>query len=1048
MARASYAQSSFQGGEWSLTSQGRFELPTYRTSMAVCLNGLPLEEGAWTRAPGSLYETHTRGGVAGRLITWSFKQSLPYTIEFTNGFMRFHTGTRPAMTNDQQAVLAISTANPAVVHTGTHGWTTGGTVMFNTWGTNDPLILNRQFVATVTDSTHFSLTDALTGATIDGSTLATFVSGNVTRIAELGSPYTTALWPSVQSVQAELQSVLLQTTIAPQVLSAAPPTSSADATFSVNAAQFIDGPYNDPVGLATLTPASTSGTIGFTVTAPAWSAGTFYKKGDMVSYSSLAYQSLTSQNLSNQPDVSPSAWQLFLTSDQLGRHIRLFSEPPAWAVGTTYAASTGVKYNNAYWSSIVGSNVGNQPGLDATKWALNPKAATWAWGKISSLTGAVSTMVSAGAGTIIQNASGGWTTNAVDAFDGITVRTWNTTVGDPGIANCGLTGAPTNTYIGKNFGGQTVSYVLVYGPSNVGFSNVPQTITCNLYGKATAPANATDGTLLGSTTVSTSATGEIVQVNSNDTATSWTYLWVQFTLSTNAGAVAVAQIQFFTVGAFSGIGLSATLDANSPTLLYTTVFPTWRLGLFTPNTGYPACGTYHESRLWLSGLVSNRVDASAFTDINGNPATTLFYFTPTLADGTVSDACAIDYTLDGPDVNAIFWAEPDLQGLIFGTQAGEWLMQATTINAPLSPLNAQAHRVTKIGCANILPRRTEHTLVFVQTYLTKVKEYFADIFSGKFTAPNLLEKAAHLGGRRLAELAYQKELSPIVWARMADGSLIGASYKRDTLMTSQGPTFIGWFRRNLGSGRVVESIATGPTASGNLETLGMITNDTGTGIRHVEFMTPNFIETSLASAAWFVDDAVVATTTQGVTSGSKFGMTCSGLWHLNGKTCSVVCGGYDCGDFAVSGGQCFVPYDAICTQTFATAAPQTLVGFTYNSDGQLVRAIAQQESGARTGPALGKKRRTDHVAWLFVQTQGIKYGVTFANDAAGNTQLQPANFATPGGTPYAVNALYSGVWWDTLKGGDDFDSMICWRISRPYPATIAAIEGWLDTKDA
>src|ERR1022692_307166 len=135
--RATFVQNSFLGGEWSQTAQGRFDLPPYRTAMNVCLNGIPVEEGAWTRAPGSLYETHTRGGVAGRLITWAFKQNLPYAIEFTTGVMRFHTGTRPAMTNDQQTVSAVSTANPAKVTTGAHGWTTGDTIMFNTWGTVD-----------------------------------------------------------------------------------------------------------------------------------------------------------------------------------------------------------------------------------------------------------------------------------------------------------------------------------------------------------------------------------------------------------------------------------------------------------------------------------------------------------------------------------------------------------------------------------------------------------------------------------------------------------------------------------------------------------------------------------------------------------------------------------------------------------------------------------------------------------------------------------------------------------------------------------------------
>ena len=1286
MADASFTQTSFNSGEWSLTAQGRFDLPQYRTAMNVCLNGIPLEEGAWTRAPGSLYETHTAGGTAGRLITWPFQQNLPYAIEFTAGVMRFHTGTRPAMTNDQQTVSAISTANPAKVTTGVHGWVTGNTVMVNTWGAVDPLVLNRQFVITVTSSTEFTLADAITNAGIDGSTLVAFVSGNVTRIAEVASPYTLTLLPSVRSVQAETKAVLLQGLVLPQLLTAVPPTSAADAVFSLKPAQFKDGPYLDPVVGATLTPASTSGIVGFTMASVTWSSTGVYNVGDFVVYSSASYRSLVDQNLNNTPGSATWAWVAAnqnlvvgpngLQESDLGRHIRLFSEPPLWAAGTTYSAGAPVKYQNAYFTSIVGTNTGNIPGVDITKWAITPKAAIWTWGKITSLTGAVATLVVPTSGTAI----GSFSYRATAAFDGVTSQSYLQSANTPGEV-------ATPNYIGKNFsGGQAVSYALAFGPSDRAMAidtyNSPTQLTLKLYGKATAPSASNDGTLLGSQSFSATSPGQIVQIFSSDTSTSWNYLWVEWSTSgPTTDNFYCAELQFFTTTSFSGTGISVQIIG--PPLLYTTAITTWRLGLFTSASGYPTCGSYHEGRLWLSGVVSNRVDASALVDIYGNSAVDLFTFTPTIFDQTVSAACAIDYTLNGPDVNAIYWIEPDLQGLIFGTQAGEWLAQATAANQPLSPLSMQAHRVTKIGCANILPRRTEHTLVFVQTYLTKIKEYFADIFSGKFTAPNLLEKAAHLGNRRLAELAYQKELSPIVWARCNDNSLIGASYKRDTLMTSQGPTFIGWFRRTLGSGRVVESIATGPTSTGNLETLGMITNDTGTNIRHVEFMTPNFTETQSGTTAWFLDDAIAATTTQGATVGGQLGMLCSGLWHLNGKTCTVFCGGFDCGDFAVANGACFVPYTnsgGIFTQAFAAAAAavgvpastgndaftkamlhfdgtngsttitdsnsggsahtwtnhtgsiataqsefggssynsgagagwvdtpdstdftlengdftidswvyrnggdgtermfggqtnaaltdrtwvielstgnvfiasvssngatgtvvigtttitttgwhhvalvrtgnilklfvdgtqeggdvsftgsvhdsasnlavgrygeltttpwngyidefrisvgfarwtsnftpptapaatitaasaQVIVGFTYTSDAQLLRPVTPQDTGARDGPGFAKRRRIHQVGLQVVATQGLSFGTSFS-------ALTPAAFKTPGGTPYAVNALFSGIFRDTVpdvSAGEGYDSMICWRATRPYPACVVVVGGFIHTSDA
>ena len=38
MAAATFAQTSFHGGEWSQFYQGRFDLPGYKTAMSVCLN--------------------------------------------------------------------------------------------------------------------------------------------------------------------------------------------------------------------------------------------------------------------------------------------------------------------------------------------------------------------------------------------------------------------------------------------------------------------------------------------------------------------------------------------------------------------------------------------------------------------------------------------------------------------------------------------------------------------------------------------------------------------------------------------------------------------------------------------------------------------------------------------------------------------------------------------------------------------------------------------------------------------------------------------------
>lgn len=1060
MATAAYTISSFLGGEWSKTSQGRFDKPEYLSAMNLCLNGFPVEQGAWTRRPGSRYGNHTRNGVAAYVITFTFQETSPYVLEFSAGTIRCHAGDRLATTNDAVAVSAISTASPAVVTTSTsHGWATGDQIKFNSLSTVDPLLQNRQFTVTVTDATHFSIADPIAGVAIDGSTLATFSTGNVERIKELPSPYNIDQIGAVRSVQAEQKSVLLHGEVTPQVITAAAPVGSADATFQIAPAQFFDGPYLDPVIGATITPASVSGIVGCTIQSPTWSSSTVYNTGDFVVSSSVTYQSLIDQNLNQTPATATFAWAVvsqekvfgsagFQASD-IGRHVRLFSEPAAWASGTTYAVGDSVKYNNVYWTSIVGSNLANRPGLDLTKWSLNASAAVWTWGKITSLTGATATLVSPALGSTI----GDFGSPAL-AFDGVTTKSHTTSAGYYGVG-----GAATPFYIGKNISaGQAISYVILYAPSDVAFwqyYSTVGTLTLNLRGKNTAPASSSDGVLLGQSANANNLPGSIVQIFSNDTTTTYKYIWVEYTGTQGISAIQCAQLQFYTTSAFSGTGVS--IQILGPALLYTTAITTWRLGLFNATDGYPKCGTYHEGRLWISGMVSNRLDASALVDIYNHQAPTLFYFTPTLKDGTVSDACAISYTLQGPEVNAVFWLEPQQQGIVAGTQGGEWLVQATTLNSPLSPLNMQAHLATSIGCANMIPSRTDHTVVFIQKHKLKIMEYFADVFSGKFSAPNLAVTAPHLAARVIEQVAYQQEMTPNLWMRAGDGSLLGASYKRESLMSSQGPTFVGWHQHSLGSERVIESLCVGSAAAsegeaaGLLDTLTMVTNDTTTGVRHVEFLTKMFQEHDVVEDAWFVDSGIVPSVQQNIVMGGASNTKLSGLWHLNGKTVAAFIGGLDCGDYTVSSGALYVPYGAaggLYTSAFAAAAATWVVGFAFSSKGQLLRPATIQQAGTRMGPALGKTRRSHVGSVLLHNTQGISFGTSFTDAIGGTTSMKPARLMSPGGTvALAQNELFSGVLWEPLTDGSSLDSMLCWQITRPYPATVVAIGATVQTQD-
>ena len=303
------------------------------------------------------------------------------------------------------------------------------------------------------------------------------------------------------------------------------------------------------------------------------------------------------------------------------------------------------------------------------------------------------------------------------------------------------------------------------------------------------------------------------------------------------------------------------------------------------------------------------------------------------------------------------------------------------------------------------PVQCDQTTLFIQRYNLNLMEYFADVFSGKFSAPDLALPAKHLTGRTLQELAYQQSISPVVWARCGDGSLLGCSYKRDSLMSSKGPTFAGWHEHVLGDGRTVTSIAVGPSADGSLDTLAAVTTSADHS-NHVSFLRPLFKETDTITAAWHLDHSVAPSsmTTNGTTS-----MTFNGLWHLNGKTVSVWAGGVDCGDLAVSNGSVTVPFGGLFTAAYAAgfgSALPVMIGFTYTSDRQLLQPATPADNGARNGPAFAKRRRQHQTALLLLNMQGDFGRNHVHRDQAGQDADRRRHAADGAATPHRLLARH------------------------------------------
>lgn len=710
MPPASYLQTSFTGGKWSKFAQGRADKETYRSAMNECFNSFPAESGYWRRRDGTIFCATTRSGLPATLRPFHFSQNAPYVLEFTDGHLRVFSGQSLVLDSSAQAVVSsMSSANPAAVATLTpHGLTTGDQVEFHleTWTAGGSLLMNRQFTVAVTGANGFTISDPVTGAGVDGSTI-TYVpaTGFVIRVLDYTTPYLDGSWSTVRVVQDENLALILNTGAPPlQIANLTSPTVGAQTTFSsLENVTFVDGPYLDPpVDGTTLTPSGTSGSITLTA-------------------SSIA---------------SINGGQGFLATD-VGRFIRLFSEPAAWASGTAYPKGANVKYNGAYYQAYV-ANTGIEPDTDpSVNWTVATNAANWTWAIVTTITST---------------------------------------------------------------------------------SEVTATLQ---------PADPL-GTL-----------------------------------------------------------------AGGP-LLYNRVIAMWQLGLYSDTTGWPTGGCYQGGRFWLFGAQGNRID-STMSDNGFIPETTALNCAPTGLDGTVADNNGCSFVLQASDINTIFWAIPTHIGIVLGTQAGEWLLEASSSNDPITPTSVDAHRQTRYGCANVEPVEAPLSMLFVQRYQLKLYEYMSDVYSRKFQGTNLAIDAKDLTVNGLQEIAWVNEPSPILWARDALGSLLGMVYKRESPFATQPASFFGWHHHALGSGRKVTCVRAGPSQDGTTDALMLVTNDPSTNIHYVEMMATSDEDVTLLNS-WFVDAAV--TPTFAAITGNT--LTLYGLEYIAGKTVTAWIAGIDAGDYTVS----------------------------------------------------------------------------------------------------------------------------------------------------
>jgi hypothetical protein len=444
------------------------------------------------------------------------------------------------------------------------------------------------------------------------------------------------------------------------------------------------------------------------------------------------------------------------------------------------------------------------------------------------------------------------------------------------------------------------------------------------------------------------------------------------------------------------------------TLTNTNAKATWRMGLWSDTTGFPAAGTFHEDRLWLAGaaLSPQRLDGSktgAYTN-----------FSPTATTGTVADDNAVAFTLNSDDVNAIRWLSSNEKGLMVGTSRGEWQVKAASLTEAITPTNISARPSSRYGSTSAAPVNAGRALLFVQRAARKLRELAFVFEADGFRAPDMTLLAEHITRPSLDEIVYQEQPQAIVWGRRGDGVLTGFTYERDQGVTA-------WHRHELGGQSdadallipVVESLAVVPEPEGTRDELYLVVQ------RYINGGTKRYIE--YMSKIWEVEDVqedAFHLDCGWTTVNSPASDTVTGLWHLEGETVSAYADGTKHPPVTVTNG----------TITLGGDFSIITLGYAYNSDGQTMPL----EGGAQDGSAQGKIKRIGRIGFWLIDTLGLKFG----RDADNLSEIINRQWGDAYGQ---ATPLFTGVVRKRFEGDYDLLGQVYWRADGPFPATVAAI---------
>lgn len=305
---------------------------------------------------------------------------------------------------------------------------------------------------------------------------------------------------------------------------------------------------------------------------------------------------------------------------------------------------------------------------------------------------------------------------------------------------------------------------------------------------------------------------------------------------------------------------------------------------FSSANGYPSAIGIHNLRLWLGGTAKepNKVRCSCVDD--------LFNF----ATGD-KDSDGMDITLNSSESNAVRWIASFKQGVVVGTDGEEWTIQGAGDGSEvLKPTNIQAIQRNRSGSKALGAVQTRDSLLWASLTGRKVFE-FAYVFStDDYKSPDMTLRAEHISESGIVDMVFQNEPDPVLWCVLANGTLLGFSYNRESQIAA-------WFRRTT-SGGEFEAVAT-VRGQNDADCVWTVVKRTinGTTKRYIERFYPTAQKFNFTTPT---DFCYLDCSKKITLSGSSV----TGLSYLAGKTVTARVDGKTTETHTVSGGAITLDY--------------------------------------------------------------------------------------------------------------------------------------------